>query len=174
MPARVVVARDRFRVDIAADGSRSLRALARLERGEVLAAFRAAEVVPAPTRHSIQVDARRHVLMEPDALRFTNHSCDPTVHIDTARRRIVALRRIEPGDEITYFYPATEWLMAEPFTCRCGSERCIGRIAGAAELPTAILARYPLGEHIEQLLRQQRPDAIALFPRMPFPSVSAP
>lgn len=174
MPARVHAARDRFHVVVAADGSRSLRALVRLARGEVLVAFRAAEVAAAPTRHSIQLDAHRHVLMEPNALRFTNHSCDPNVHIDTVRLRIVALRRIEPDDEITYFYPSTEWLMAEPFTCRCGSERCIGRIAGAAELPAAILARYRLAKHIGLLLQEQHRDAALPLLAMPFPSVSAP
>lgn len=174
MPARVHAARDRFHVVVAADGGRSLRALVPFARGEVLVAFRAAEEASAPTRHSIQLDAHRHVLMEPDALRFTNHSCDPNVHIDTARMRIVALRRIEPEDEITYFYPSTEWFMAEPFTCRCGSEHCLGRIAGAAELPSAILARYHLAEHIGLLLRKQRPDAVPQLLAMPFPSVSTP
>jgi hypothetical protein len=161
-------------VVVAADGSRSLRALAHLGPGAVLVAFRAAEEVAAPSRHSIQLDAHRHALIEPDALRYTNHSCDPNVHIDVAGMRIVALRRIEPNDEITYFYPSTEWLMAEPFTCSCGSERCIGRIAGAIELATAILARYELAEHVVRLLRQQRRDAVAPFSAMPTPSVSAP
>ena len=35
--------------------------------------------------------------------------------------RLTALRPISEGDELTFFYPSTEWAMAEPFECGCGA-----------------------------------------------------
>jgi hypothetical protein len=58
------------------------------------------------------------------------------------------LRAIAPGDPLRIFYPATEWDMAEPFTCLCGTERCIGRVGGAAHLDPEVLSRYSVSSFI--------------------------
>lgn len=62
----------------------------------------------------------------------TNHSCDPNAGFD-ADGVLVALREIEPGDEITYDYlahplPASPW----NFKCGCEAEGCVGWIDSAA------------------------------------------
>jgi len=36
---------------------------------------------------------------------------------------VVAARDLAADDELTFFYPSTEWSMAEPFDCWCGAER---------------------------------------------------
>lgn len=41
---------------------------------------------------------------------------------------------LNEGDELTFFYPSTEWDMAQPFDCHCGSENCLGKVRGASEL----------------------------------------
>src|SRR5689334_20039904 len=56
----------------------------------------------------------------------TNHSCDPNASFD-ADGMLVAVRRIEAGEEITYDYlahplPASPW----NFECRCGAKGCVG------------------------------------------------
>ena len=56
----------------------------------------------------------------------TNHSCDPNASFD-AGGMLVAVREIEPGEEITFDYlahplPASPW----NFKCLCGAERCVG------------------------------------------------
>jgi SET domain len=65
--------------------------------------------------------------------RWINHACDPNTYVDTewdeanktARAWWVAVRTIEPGDELTYDYEfAAE--VAEP--CACGSAKCRGVI----------------------------------------------
>jgi hypothetical protein len=134
-------------------GSDALHARVAFTPGDVLTAFRVAALVPEPTRYSIQLAASEHALVEPECLRFMNHSCDPNVALDTGEMHIRAIRPIEPGDLITYFYPSTEWSMAEPFRCWCGSARCLGEIAGAAELPPEVLAGYDLAEHISMRLQ---------------------
>jgi hypothetical protein len=65
--------------------------------------------------------------------RFINHSCDPNCESEVVDGRvyIVALRDIEPGEELTYDYalePGEEIPPsgALPYACRCGSPRCRG------------------------------------------------
>lgn len=59
-------------------------------------------------------------------IHVTNHSCDPNASFDEGGV-LIALRVIEPGEEITYDYvahplPASPW----NFKCGCGAERCVG------------------------------------------------
>jgi uncharacterized protein len=70
--------------------------------------------------------------------RWINHSCDPNTYVDTDRDREtrgvrawwVAVRTIEPGDELTYDYEfAAE--VAEP--CACGCSSCRGVIVDMSE-----------------------------------------
>ena len=87
-----------------------------------------------PDRYSIQVDTDLHLHPRPEALAagesaavpwwFLNHSCDPTVRIDG--NRVVAIRDLDAGDPLVFDYDATEWSLASPFRCGCGS--CGGRM----------------------------------------------
>lgn len=89
-------------------------------RIELLKGFDKGEVVvdltgltPGPKRYSsVQVSATEHVELNSDLV-FMNHSCDPTMHFDVDRMAIVALRSVKPGDELTFFYPSTEWDMGK-------------------------------------------------------------
>jgi hypothetical protein len=81
-----------------------------------------------------------------------NHHCDPNVVIDTTRRACVATRDIAAGEELGYFYPSTEWIMARPFLCQCGAPNCIRIVTGARHLSTDVLSRYFINEHIRILI----------------------
>ena len=63
---------------------------------------------------------------------YTNHSCNPNVVI--RGRSYIALRNIQPGDDITFDYETTELEMAEPFACACQAETCRGLIRGFRHL----------------------------------------
>jgi hypothetical protein len=65
---------------------------------------------------------------------------------------IRAARNIEPGDEITFFYPSTEWDMAAPFVCNCNQDNCLQVIAGAYHLPVSVLSKYFINKHICELI----------------------
>jgi len=76
-----------------------------------------------------------------DQTRWINHSCDPNAGLETGVSdtgnvwgRIVALRDIAAGEEISYDYAFPAHL-AEP--CRCGSPQCRGLIIDEDELPAA-------------------------------------
>ncbi len=65
--------------------------------------------------------------MYPDPAWFFNHSCDPNCGYDTDDS-LVALRVIEPGQEIVYDYAMTETQRSlhAGMICRCGSPQCRG------------------------------------------------
>ena len=66
---------------------------------------------------------------------------------------------------MTFNYNTTEWEMAEPFSCGCGSENCLGTIQGLKHLTISQrerlgfvaphLSRHVLGESrmIEEMSR---------------------
>ncbi|KAF5705473.1 post-SET domain-containing protein [Fusarium globosum] len=80
---------------------------------------------------------------------------------------LVGPKGLKVGDELTFFYPSTEWHMAQPFDCLCGTPSCRGRISGARDMTQAQLDGIWLNGHIiqlraEQLARSQDPTATAL------------
>ena len=117
-----------------------------------------------PTRYTVQVDADRHIEVPAEAglellldryfWRFLNHSCDPSAIL--RGREVIARRRIKPMDEVTFDYDSTEYDMAEPFRCRCGSPRCRGEIRGYRHLDAA--QRRRIDPYLAAFLRG-RPEA---------------
>jgi len=65
---------------------------------------------------------------------------------------VTAVRQIEIEEEVTFFYPSTEWSMDRAFNCTCSSTDCLGRIQGAAHLSLNILTKYKLSHHVQQKL----------------------
>jgi hypothetical protein len=102
-----------------------------------------------PTYQTVQVDEQTHLL--DFVFAHMNHSCNPSTFIDCGNLTIFAERNIEPGEELTFFYPSTEWKMEKPFKCKCGASDCLDNVRGAAEIPTSSLSRYRLNRHIERL-----------------------
>ena len=123
--------------------------------GDVIAEFSAAQTFAEPTYLTVQVGVGKHIMLHPEHLQYINHSCDPNVFFDTHAMQIVALKPIAEGDEMTFFYPSTEWDMAQPFTCFCGCSNCLGEIKGAAHIRPDILNRYKLTRFIQQQLHDR-------------------
>ena len=142
--------------DAARAGERCLRSLAAFAEGDAITRFRAAIVRSAPSRATLQVSETEHVELSPAALLFVNHSCAPNVGFDVERWTLAALRPIAPGDELTFFYPATEWAMDEPFACACRSPACLRRVAGASQMSANELEGHRLAPHIVRLIDRDR------------------
>lgn len=74
--------------------------------------------------------------MESNVARLLNHSCDPNCEAIQSRGRIwmTALRDIKEGAELTFNYgfDLENW---EDHPCLCGTERCVGFIAGEEYWP---------------------------------------
>jgi hypothetical protein len=73
--------------------------------------------------------------------RYVNHSCEANCGIK-GLFDIVAMRTIQPGEEITWDYEMTEdsdwWRM----DCRCGSPRCRKVIGAYRNLPEEFRVKY--------------------------------
>lgn len=136
-------------------GQHSLHATVFFDEGETICFFSAKETYTTPSYLTLQTGLNKHISLDPECLQYTNHSCDPNVFFDTEKMELVALRSIQPDDEMVFFYPSTEWQMASPFTCNCGSAKCLGTIAGAASLKEKQLETYRLTRFILLQIQNQ-------------------
>ncbi len=114
---------------------------------------------PTPTRFSVQIGPGLHIDQEEarnvdDRVaryfwRYMNHHCEPST--DITERDVVARRNIAAGEDVTFDYNTTEYDLAEPFACHCGSPRCVGTVRGARHLTEEQRAR--LGRSLPDYLR---------------------
>lgn len=123
--------------------------------GDVVTVFSSGAILNEPTYLTVQVGIDRHIMLQPEHLKYINHSCDPNVFFDTHAMKVIALKDIAEGDEMTFFYPSTEWDMAQPFTCYCGCSNCLGEIRGAAHISPEIINTYTLTRFIQQQLHDR-------------------
>ncbi len=137
-------------------GSKSLHAMVEFIPGQIISNFESKEVLDRPNYLTIQISDRQHLILDPEFLQYINHSCDPNIFFDTQKMALIALKDIEIGEELTFFYPSTEWSMARGFDCMCQRENCLGRIQGAAHLPLDVLSQYQLSEYIQQKLDSRK------------------
>lgn len=100
----------------------------------------------------MQIHDEHHIMLDPEWLQYINHSCEPNVVFDTTKKEVIAVRPIKTGEELTFFYPSTEWSMDQAFDCLCKSDNCLETIQGAAHLPLEILTNYQLSDYIQQKL----------------------
>src|SRR5207249_640197 len=111
-----------------ATGQRSLHATKLFKKGETISLFSAERVLSSPTYLTVQKDDGVHIVLSPSFLQYVNHSCWPNSFFDTSKMQWVALKDINEGDEFNFFYPSTEWQMAQSFQCHCGAQNCLGTI----------------------------------------------
>lgn len=70
-----------------------------------------------------------------------NHSCDPTCRL-MGEITLVAARRIEAGEELSYDYATTDSTPYDEFECCCGSERCRSKVTGEDWMDPVLRERY--------------------------------
>jgi hypothetical protein len=146
-----------------ADGSSRLVAQRPLELGEVVLVLDGV-LVDRPSRHSIQVGVALH-LEKPAGVagvaefdqclwRFLEHSCEPNAAF--RGRELIATRRIEAFEPVTFDYLTHEYDMASPFRCQCGSVHCVGEVRGFRHLADDARQRLrpTLAPHILELARR--------------------
>lgn len=129
-----------------------------LPAGALFAKITGATTAPHRTYSTVQAGRDVNIELNSDLL-YVNHSCDPSLEFDMASYevRVARQRPLREGDKLTFFYPSTEWTMAQPFDCECDApkESCLGRIDGAQNYEDALLRHYWLNEHIEALLEER-------------------
>ena len=123
------------------DHHRRLIALRNIARGTHLFRITGREIA-SPARYSLQIGASLHLdqdcardeldLVRRYYWRYLDHACEPTTRVLNCE--VIAVREIAEGEGVTFHYCTTEYEMASPFDCRCGSPRCMGVIRGARHL----------------------------------------
>jgi hypothetical protein len=98
---------------------------------------------------TIQTGFGSHI--DHELLAQINHSCAPSAIVDTREMTVKALAPIRVGQELTFFYPSTEWELGRPFICLCRAPECIHLVAGAKYLSIDTLSRYFINAHIREL-----------------------
>jgi SET domain len=134
---------------------KSLHAAVSFSPGDIISTFGAGITQSFPTYLTVQTGAERHITLMPEFLQYINHSCSPNVFFDTASMQLICLQPLQPGDEFAFFYPSTEWDMAQPFVCNCGSNDCLQLINGASHLSVRTLSKYRLTDFIKSQVKQK-------------------
>ena len=110
-----------------------------IEPGEVLACFggtpmdRATfDTMDADRRsRSIQIEDDTFILGPPlrEPGDSVNHSCNPNGGMRNAVQ-VIAMRRIDPGEELSFDYAMADGSDYDEFDCQCGTPECRGRVSG--------------------------------------------
>lgn len=111
--------------------------------GRIVTAEQLDELPPEIRRHTVQVEEGLYLasLSPDDPPDFINHSCEPNAGLD-GQVAIVALHRIQPGDEITIDYAMCDGSPYDEFECGCGSLLCRGRVTGEDWRNPTLWERY--------------------------------
>jgi SET domain len=134
-------------------GQQCLHALQAFKQGDIIIAFFAKEILKNPTYLTVQVNNEEHITLAPELLQYTNHSCNPNVFFNTSTFELEALKNIAVDEELTFFYPSTEWVMDQPFFCNCKNDNCLKQIQGASFLEERVLQQYRLNNFIQLQLK---------------------
>jgi hypothetical protein len=158
IPQTVVVSRHPFANVILnpATNQKCLFATTVINAGDVICDFNAGITQSYATYLTVQTGLDKHITLVPDFLQYINHSCEPNVFFDTTTMQLVSIKSLEPGDELTFFYPSTEWEMSQPFVCNCGHANCLQLINGASHLSPETLKKYKLTDFITAQAKQKQ------------------
>jgi len=132
---------------------RSLVSKRAYSKGELICEIPTEKIVNKANRFTVQISQDKHT--DVGKLAALNHSCDPNVFLDTENLLMYACKDIDKGDELSFFYPSTEWEMDAPFICLCGASNCIHVVAGARFLPISVLEHHYLSKHIREIMIQE-------------------
>ena len=113
-------------------------ALEPLKKGELLAVF-GGVVYPAQAfaalgehERSLSIQVEEGLFLVPERIGegdYVNHSCDPNAGL-SGQIVLVAMRAIQPGEEVCFDYAMSDTAPYDEFNCKCGAVNCRGRVTG--------------------------------------------
>jgi hypothetical protein len=138
--------------------------------GEVLAAWGGsivteellAELPDVTQHHAVQIDEDLYLATVGDLepADYVNHSCEPNLGL-RGQITLVALRDIQPEEEVCIDYAMTDGTPYDEFECHCGLPTCRQTITGSDWQRPDLWAKYQgyfspyLQRRIEQLANEQ-------------------
>ena len=81
---------------------------------------------------SLSLQVEENLFLVPDKIGegdYVNHSCDPNAGL-LGQIVLVALRDIQPGEEVCFDYAMSDTISYDEFDCECGAPNCRGRVTG--------------------------------------------
>ncbi|HLB46444.1 MAG TPA: SET domain-containing protein-lysine N-methyltransferase [Anaerolineales bacterium] len=92
---------------------------------------------------SVQVEEDRYLVSHStnDPADYFNHSCNPNAGL-AGQIALVAMRDIEPGDEVCFDYAMSDASPYDEFECECGVPTCRKRITGNDWMNPELQERY--------------------------------
>jgi hypothetical protein len=147
-------------------GGKAVFARELIEPGELVAVW-SGRIVGAQELAELPADIRRHTVQVEEELYlasiagdeppdYINHSCDANAGL-SGQIGILAMRAIQPGEEVTIDYAMCDGSPYDEFVCACGSPHCRGRVTGEDWRDPALWERY--AGHFSPYL-QRRIDAL--------------
>ncbi|ARV61264.1 hypothetical protein BZZ01_23980 [Nostocales cyanobacterium HT-58-2] len=133
------------------DSNRKVVATSEIKKGKIIYDIEPYSHTQSQNFLSVQISSEEHIL--DTLLEAMNHSCSPTTFVDCNQMLVIAEQDILPGEELTFFYPSTEWKMDRPFSCHCGSLNCLGFVSGAKDLSISQLLKCQINTHIKTLIQ---------------------
>lgn len=123
-------------------------AKAEIKEGDIIAVFTGEKYqadfeldLPEIMRdHCIQVGEREYIYAKGSLAEKINHSCEPNCGLKDFTK-IVAMREIKPGEQITWDYRMSEdsnWIME----CKCGSPHCSRSVGNFKNMPDDLKKKY--------------------------------
>ncbi len=105
--------------------------------GKVLTGEQLATVSAQSREHSVQIEENLYQVSYteigpdsgPEAGDYINHSCEPNAGLSDSIT-IVAIRDIEPNEEICFDYAMSDSSDYDEFECACGTSSCRGMVTG--------------------------------------------
>jgi hypothetical protein len=94
-------------------------------------------------QHSVQVEEGLYLasVIPDDNADYINHSCDPNAGLQ-GQIVIVAMREIEPGEEVCFDYAMSDSNPYDEFDCQCGAATCRKRVTGGDWMLPDLQERY--------------------------------
>ncbi len=132
--------------------------------GRIVSAEELDSSMPHFTQRILQIEEGLY-LETPEPLEPTdcfNHSCEPNAGL-SGQITVVAMRDIEPGEEINFDYAMCDGTPYDEFECHCGSDNCRGRVTGSDWMRPELWEKYDgyfmpyLARRIEALKLQLLP-----------------
>lgn len=121
-----------------------------LKKDELLAVFggtvyewTAFTTLPERER-SLSLQVEENLFLVPEKIGagdYVNHSCDPNAGL-SGQIALVAMREIQPGEEVCFDYAMSDTTPYDEFDCQCGAANCRGRVTGNDWRIRALQQRY--------------------------------
>ena len=112
-------------------------ALEPVKRGELIAVFggvvyQVEGFAALPDRErSLSIQVEENLFLVPERIGegdYVNHSCDPNAGL-SGQIALIALRDIQPGEEVCFDYAMSDTTPYDEFDCQCGAINCRGRVS---------------------------------------------